>query len=277
MNQCHQFQTFVCHLRLDLISQDRFQFQSLSFYSFDAEMGTFDCDKVNLWIRRGYGWENLHQVTLLLTTDGSTGRLRVKCVNSNDVIVLDAYANHQLYKIPGQEWLATDIWELQETSATLHEPAFGQRYRIKFSSVSDAQKYRVYHERSRLRTRDIYARLVPLKKDGAEYFDVHVIDEAVLGEKDDFPIEGDAEDNENSLPNKTSSKTSIVQKINKIKQRENEKSKQGEWLGKLDPNDKKPSTRKDRNTGHVQQNKVSALDLLTDELQHSMILSHHGL
>jgi hypothetical protein len=238
-------------------------------------MGTFDSDEVNLWIRRGYGWENLHQSTLLLTKDGRTDRLHVKCVNSNDVIVLDAYANHQLYVIPGQELLTTDIWELKETSATLHEPINGQRYRIKFSSVADAQKYRVYHERSRSRTRDIYARLVPPKKDGAEYFDVHVIDEAVLEEKDDFPIEGDVKDNENVLP-KTSRKTGIVQKINKIKQKENEKSKQGEWLGKLDPNDKKPSTRKDRHTGSVQQNKVSALDLLTDEL-HSMILSHHGL
>jgi hypothetical protein len=238
-------------------------------------MGTFDSNEVNLWIRRGYGWESLHQVTLFLFKDRKTGRIHIKCVNSNDVIVLDAYANHKLYMIPGQELLTTDIWELQETSATLHEPAFGQRYRIQFSSVSDAQKYRVYHERSRSRTRDIYARLVPLKKDGAEYFDVHVIDEAVLEEKDDFPIEGDVKDSENLLPKK-SRKTSIVQKINKIKQKENEKSKQGEWLGKLDPDGKKPSTRKDRNTRLVHQNKVSAVDLLADEL-HNMILSHHGL
>jgi hypothetical protein len=238
-------------------------------------MGAFDSDKVNLWLRRGYGWENLHQVTLLLTKDGRTGRLHVKCVNDNDVIVLDAYANHQLHEIPGQEWLTNDTWELKETSATLREPAIGQHYRIKFSSVSDAQKYRVCHERSRSRTRDIFARRVPPKKDGDEYFDMDAIDEAVLEEKDDFPIEGDSKENENAAP-KTSKKTSMLQKINKIEQKDKDKSKKGEWLGRLDPDGKKPSTRKVvRKARPAQQNKVSALDILADEL-HSMGLSHHG-
>jgi hypothetical protein len=237
-------------------------------------MGTFDSDEVNLWIRRGYGWENLHQVTLLLTKDDRTGRLHVKCVNSNDVIVLDAYANHQLHKIPGQEWLTTDMWDLKETSATLREPAICQGYRLKFSSVSDAQKYRVHHERSRSRTRDMFSRRVPPKKDGAEYFDVDVIDEAVLEEKDDFPNEGDAKEKEN-VTLETLKKTSTVQKMNKKERKESEKSKKGEWLGKLDPDRKKPSKRKDRNPRPAQQNKVSAVDLLTDEL-HSMILSHHS-
>ena len=127
----------------------------------------------------------------------------------------------------------------------------------------------MYHERSRSRTLDIFARRVPPKKDGDEDFDVDVIHEAVLEEKDDFPIEGDSNEKE-SATRKTS------KKIDKIEQKDKEKSKKGEWLGKLDPDGKKPSKRKVvRNARPAQRNKGSAVDLLTGEL-HSMGFSHHG-